>query len=91
MASTPSLRIFSPSAQEYAAFYGLDVARLQRMRPAAIVLHPGSVNRGVELSPEVADSPRAALLDQVRNGLAVRMALLYLLFGGEDGSADVAS
>ena len=79
------------SAQEYAAFYGLDLPRLQRMRPHAIVMHPGPVNRGVELSPEVADSPRAALLDQVRNGLAVRMALLYLLLGGEDGSADVAS
>lgn len=77
-----------PSAREYAAFYGLDVERLKRARPEVIVMHPGPINRGVELGADVADGPHSVILEQVTNGIAVRMALLFLLLGrGEDATA----
>lgn len=80
-----------PSTREYARYYGLDLDRLNRTRPHALVLHPGPINRGVELMPDVADGPRSVILEQVTNGLAVRMALLYLLLGhGDQGVLDVA-
>lgn len=80
-----------PSTREYARYYGLDLDRLNRTRPHALVLHPGHINRGVELMPDVADGPRSVILEQVTNGLAVRMALLYLLLGhGDQGVLDVA-
>jgi aspartate carbamoyltransferase catalytic subunit len=75
------------TSREYARFYGLDLPRLQRARPEVHVLHPGPVNRGVELSPAVMDGERSRILEQVTNGLAVRMALLYLLLGGSDDAA----
>jgi aspartate carbamoyltransferase catalytic subunit len=76
-----------PSNREYAAMWGLDSARLARMKPDALVMHPGPINRGVEISAEVSESPRSIVLDQVTNGLAVRMSLLYLMLGGtEDAS-----
>ncbi len=65
-----------PSLEQYFADYGLSPARLLRARPDAIVLHPGPMNRGVEISDEVADGPQAVILDQVSNGVAVRMAVL---------------
>ncbi len=65
-----------PSAREYAKRYGLNAARAAKMKPDAIVMHPGPINRGVELSWEVADSDRSVVLDQVENGVAVRMAIL---------------
>ena len=71
-----------PSVREYFRLYGLDSKRLKKARPAAIVMHPGPMNRGVEISSEVADSDRSVILDQVGNGVAVRMAVLYLLLGG---------
>jgi aspartate carbamoyltransferase catalytic subunit len=70
-----------PSLREYSARYGLTPARLDRMADKAIVMHPGPMNRGVEISAEAATSDRAVILDQVRNGVAVRMAVLYLLLG----------
>lgn len=73
-----------PSLREYARFYGLNPDRLELAAPDAIVMHPGPINRGVEISPDVADGPRSLILDQVTNGVAVRMALLYLLIGGSD-------
>ena len=74
-----------PSVREYATFYGLDLERLQRARPEVIVMHPGPINRGVEIGADVADGDRSVILDQVTNGIAVRMALLFLLLGrGED-------
>ncbi len=72
-----------PSAREYAAFYGLDLDRLRRARPEVLVMHPGPINRGVEIGAEVADGGRSVILDQVTNGIAVRMALLYHLLGRE--------
>ncbi len=73
---------FFPSVREYFRLYGLDARRLKKARPTAIVMHPGPMNRGVEISSEVADSDRSVILDQVGNGVAVRMAVLYLLLGG---------
>lgn len=70
-----------PSLREYAQKYGINRRILDRARPDAIVMHPGPINRGVELMPDVADGPRSVILDQVTNGVAVRMALLYLVMG----------
>ncbi|NOY69760.1 MAG: aspartate carbamoyltransferase catalytic subunit [Deltaproteobacteria bacterium] len=71
-----------PSEREYAALYGLTAKRLRLLRPDAVIMHPGPMNRGVEIAPEVADGPQTVILDQVTNGVAVRMALFYLLSGG---------
>lgn len=68
-----------PTLREYSLRYGLNETRLKRAAPHAIVLHPGPVNRGIEISPELADGPRSVILDQVANGVAVRMACLYLV------------
>lgn len=82
-------RAMIASTREYAHFYGLDLERLGRARPGVLVMHPGPINRGVELSPDVADGPNSVILEQVTNGLAVRMALLFLLLGdGQAGGAD---
>ncbi len=72
-----------PSTREYARFFGLNEARLGLAKSDAIVMHPGPINRGVELSSIVADGEHNVILDQVENGVAVRMALLYLVSGGE--------
>jgi aspartate carbamoyltransferase catalytic subunit len=71
-----------PSIREYFQLYGLDAKRLRRAKPGAIVMHPGPMNRGVEIASEIADSDRSVILDQVANGVAVRMGVLYLLLGG---------
>ncbi len=71
-----------PSIREYSRLFGLNGERLARAKPDVLVLHPGPINRGVELTPDVADGPRSAILNQVTNGLAVRMAVLYLISGG---------
>ncbi len=74
---------FLPSLREYREKYQLTVERLNLIKPDAIVMHPGPINRGIELSHEVADSSRSVILDQVEKGVAVRMAVLSLLLGGE--------
>ncbi len=70
-----------PSLREYTARYGLTLRRVDELRDDALVMHPGPMNRGVEISAEVADLPRSVIIDQVRNGVATRMAVLYLLLG----------
>jgi len=70
-----------PSLREYSTFFGLNLDRLAKAKKDVLILHPGPINRGVEISPEVADGPYALILEQVTNGVAVRMALLYLLIG----------
>ena len=75
-----------PSLREYSNFYGVNLKTLEYAKEDAIVMHPGPVNRGVELSPDIADGTRSVILDQVTNGVAVRMALLYLVLGGNKGS-----
>jgi len=76
-----------PSLREYARFYGMNSTRLAAMKPSAIVMHPGPMNRGVEISADVADSDRSLVLEQVESGVAVRMAVMYLLLGGADSGA----
>jgi len=73
---------YFPSVREYSRRYGLDVARMGQLPEHAIVMHPGPMNRGVEIAAEVADSPRSTIVEQVANGVSVRMAVLYLLLGG---------
>jgi aspartate carbamoyltransferase catalytic subunit len=75
--------LFLPSVREYFTFFGLTPVRLERAAPDVIVMHPGPMNRGVEIDSAVADGPWSVILDQVANGVAVRMAVLYLLAGGE--------
>jgi aspartate carbamoyltransferase catalytic subunit len=70
-----------PSLREYARYWGLTLATLAGARQDVLIMHPGPVNRGIELAPEVADGPYSVILDQVANGVAVRMAVLYLLVG----------
>jgi aspartate carbamoyltransferase catalytic subunit len=72
-----------PSLGEYTTLYGLTKARLARTRPDALIMHPGPINRGVEIDSEVADCGRSVILEQVTNGLAVRMAVLFLVNGGK--------
>ena len=74
-----------PTLREYTARFGLTRERADRLADAAVVLHPGPMNRGVEIAPEVADQPRCLVLDQVANGVTVRMAVLYKLLAGADG------
>jgi aspartate carbamoyltransferase catalytic subunit len=73
-----------PNTREYSRFFGLNPRRLELAKPDAIVMHPGPMNRGVEIDPAVADGPRSVILDQVARGVAIRMAVLYLLGGGSD-------
>jgi aspartate carbamoyltransferase catalytic subunit len=79
---------FFPSMREYAVHYGLHLSHLSLAAPDAIVMHPGPMNRGIEVSSEIADGGRSLILDQVTNGVAVRMAVLYLLAGaGKESGA----
>ncbi|KQY44058.1 aspartate carbamoyltransferase catalytic subunit [Cellulomonas sp. Root137] len=81
---------FFPSPLEYTRRYGLDARRLALLPEHAIVLHPGPMNRGLEISADAADSSRAVIVEQVANGVAVRMAVLYLLLAGGDAPARAA-
>jgi len=74
-----------PSLREYAATFGINAGLLAHATDDVVVMHPGPLNRGVEIDPAIADSPFSLILDQVENGVAVRMALLFLLLGGKDG------
>jgi aspartate carbamoyltransferase catalytic subunit len=77
-----------PNTREYSKYWGLNAKKAEEwLKPSCLILHPGPINRGVELSPEVADGPRSVILDQVQNGVAVRMAVLYLLAGGKPDEA----
>jgi aspartate carbamoyltransferase catalytic subunit len=75
---------YFPSVREYSRRYGLDAARMARLPDHAIVMHPGPMNRGVEIAAEVADSSRSTIVEQVANGVTTRMAVLYLLLGGTE-------
>ena len=79
-----------PSIGEYTSLFGLNKARLARTKPDALIMHPGPINRGVEIDSEIADCGRSVILEQVTNGLAVRMAVLFLINGGK-GPQEVAS
>ena len=71
-----------PSLSEYTSVFGLDNRRAEWLKPEAIIMHPGPINRGVEIDSDLADSERSVILEQVTNGIATRMAVLYLCTGG---------
>lgn len=73
-----------PSKREYQDFFGLDRQMLAYAKEDAIIMHPGPMNRGIEITTDIADSPRSVILDQVTNGVAIRMAVLYLILGGRE-------
>jgi aspartate carbamoyltransferase catalytic subunit len=77
-----------PTLREYATFWGLDRRRVELMKPEAIIMHPGPMNRGVEIAADVADLDRSIIIDQVTNGVAVRMSLLYLMLGAADRAVE---
>jgi aspartate carbamoyltransferase catalytic subunit len=79
-----------PGIGEYANLYGLNKTRLALTKPDALIMHPGPINRGVEIDSEIADGERSVILEQVTNGLAVRMAVLFLVNGGQ-GPQEVAA
>ncbi|MFM8841699.1 MAG: aspartate carbamoyltransferase catalytic subunit [Actinomycetota bacterium] len=79
---------FFPTEREFSRHYGLNVDRVAKMKPDAVILHPGPMNRGVEIDAGSADSARSLIVDQVANGVFVRMAVLYLLMAGSDHSLD---
>jgi aspartate carbamoyltransferase catalytic subunit len=76
-------KMLLPSLREYSKVFGLNEDKLSEAKSDVLIMHPGPINRGVEISPSVADGPYSVILDQVTNGVAIRMALLYLLIGGE--------
>jgi aspartate carbamoyltransferase catalytic subunit len=78
---------YFPSLREYFILFGMTVERIARAKPDVIIMHPGPMNRGVEIASEVADGPYSVILEQVANGVAVRMAVLYLLAGGVEDEA----
>ncbi|MEV0601709.1 aspartate carbamoyltransferase catalytic subunit [Streptomyces sp. NPDC050315] len=82
---------FFPTEREYARRYGLDGERMARMPEHAIVMHPGPMNRGMEITAEVADSPRCTAVEQVTNGVSIRMAVMYLLLGGNEPAITTSS
>jgi aspartate carbamoyltransferase catalytic subunit len=81
--------LFFPNAREYSRYFGLNAERMANMKKGAIVMHPGPMNRGLEISAEVADSARSVITEQVTNGVSVRMAILYVLLAG--GALEVGS
>jgi len=80
-----------PSAREYFKLFGLTTARVRLAHPEVIIMHPGPINRGVEIESAVADGATSVILEQVTNGIAVRMAVLYLLAGGRAAEAKDAA
>jgi aspartate carbamoyltransferase catalytic subunit len=81
---------FVPSLREYNRVYGVTAERVERASEELLILHPGPMNRGVEIDSSVADGPHSVILKQVTNGVAIRMAVLYLLAGGEPDTAEAA-
>ena len=75
---------FFPSAREYSRRYGMDLQRMRTMPDHALIMHPGPMNRGMEIAADVADAPRSVIVDHVTNGVYSRMAVLYLLLGGQE-------
>ncbi len=74
--------LFFPSEREYSTLFGIDAERLSLTKPSAILMHPGPMNRGLEISAEAADSPQSVVVEQVANGVSIRMAILYLFIAG---------
>lgn len=82
---------YVPTLREYSRLWGLDIARAGMLRDDALIMHPGPMNRGVEITADAAELPASVITDQVANGVAVRMALLYLMLGGRDAAKEIPS
>ena len=80
----PARGLLPLAVREYFRYYGLTARRMRSAKPDAIIMHPGPINRGVEIASEVADGPYSVILGQVASGVAIRMAVLYLVIGGRD-------
>jgi aspartate carbamoyltransferase catalytic subunit len=74
--------MYFPNAREYSRYFGLNNDRIRAMKPGAIVMHPGPMNRGLEITADAADGARSVIVEQVSNGVSIRMAILYLLLAG---------
>ena len=74
--------LFFPNAREYSRYFGLNGDRLKQLKPTALVMHPGPMNRGLEITADAADGARSVIVEQVSNGVSVRMAILYMLLAG---------
>ena len=81
--------LYFPSEREYSSLYGIDAERLALTKPGTILMHPGPMNRGLEISAEAADSPQSVVVEQVANGVSIRMAILYLFIAGSQESINV--
>jgi aspartate carbamoyltransferase catalytic subunit len=81
--------LYFPSEREYSALFGIDLERLALTKPGTILMHPGPMNRGLEISAEAADSPQSVVVEQVANGVSIRMAILYLFIAGSQESINV--
>ena len=75
--------LYFPNAREYSRYFGLNSDRVKQMKKDSIIMHPGPMNRGLEITADVADSARSVIVEQVSNGVSVRMAILYTLLTGE--------
>lgn len=83
--------LYFPNAREYSRYFGLNSDRIRAMKPEAIVMHPGPMNRGLEITADAADGARSVILEQVTNGVSIRMAILYLLLAGNQESAEIGA
>jgi aspartate carbamoyltransferase catalytic subunit len=81
--------LYFPNAREYSRYFGLNSDRIRAMKPEAIVMHPGPMNRGLEITADAADGARSVILEQVTNGVSIRMAILYLLLAGNQESSEI--
>jgi aspartate carbamoyltransferase catalytic subunit len=82
---------YFPSVREYSRLYGLSRERVAALPEGALIMHPGPMNRGVEIASEVADLPQSVITEQVTNGIAIRMSLLYLILGGSSASVPASA
>jgi aspartate carbamoyltransferase catalytic subunit len=80
--------LYFPSEREYSTLFGIDAERLSVTKPRAILMHPGPMNRGLEISAEAADSDKSVVVEQVANGVSIRMAILYLFIAGSQESVN---
>jgi len=78
--------MFFPSAREYSRYFGLNGDRAKKLKPTTLVMHPGPMNRGLEITADAADGARSVIVEQVSNGVSVRMAILYMLLAGGPGA-----
>jgi aspartate carbamoyltransferase catalytic subunit len=80
--------LYFPSEREYSTLFGIDADRLSLTKPSSILMHPGPMNRGLEISAEAADSQQSVVVEQVANGVSIRMAILYLFIAGSQESVN---